>query len=48
MQVLAYFRHFTNWTANAMVLMESMHNAITLENISEAGIDYASEKLELV
>lgn len=30
-----------------MVLMESMHNAITLENISEAGLDYATESLEL-
>ena len=33
MQVLAYFRLLVNWPANTKMILQSIHNAVTLENI---------------
>ena len=33
MQVIAYLRLLVSWPANSNMMLESMHNAITLENI---------------
>lgn len=33
MQVLAYFRLMINWPANSHMMLQSMHNAITLDNL---------------
>ena len=33
MQVLAYLRLLVEWPANANMLLQSMYNAITLENV---------------
>lgn len=33
MQVLAYFRLIANWPANTQMMLMSVHNAVTLENI---------------
>ena len=33
MQVMAYLRLLVDWPANSHMILDSMHNAITLENI---------------
>ena len=33
MQVMAYLRLLVDWPANSAMMLQSMHNAITLENI---------------
>jgi len=33
MQVMAYLRLLVDWPANSQMMLQSMHNAITLENI---------------
>ena len=33
MQVMAYLRLVVSWSANTQMMLASMHNAITLENI---------------
>ena len=32
-QVLAYFRILIDWPANSLMMLQSMHNAITLDNL---------------
>ena len=33
MQVIAYLRLLVQWPANTNMMLQSMHNALTLENI---------------
>ena len=33
MQVIAYLRLLVNWPANTSMMLQSMHNALTLENL---------------
>ena len=33
MQVIAYLRLVVSWPANSHMILKSMHNAITLDNI---------------
>ena len=48
MQVMAYYRHFTNWSANCSMIMLSMHNATTLENVNEQVKNFFKDKLQIV
>ena len=54
MQVIAYLRYVVVWPAHTNTMLESMHNAITLENVfngffggaGEADFDESQEKEE--
>ena len=39
MQLMAYLRLVVDWPANANMMLNSMHNAITLENIINSFYD---------
>ena len=39
MQVVAYLRLLVDWSANANMMLQSMHNATTLENLIDAAYD---------
>ena len=38
-QVIAYFRLFTDWPANTMMIKEAIYNAITLQLFSEEALE---------
>lgn len=48
MQVMAYYRLLTNWSANCAMIMLSMHNAVTLENVNKQLTGYFKDKLAIV
>ena len=39
-QVIAYFRLFTDWPANTMMIKEAIYNAITLQLFSEEALEF--------
>ena len=46
MQVITYYRIMVEWPANANMMLLSMHNAITLENLINDFNDWAFTNLE--
>ena len=47
-QLMSYYRHFTNWSANCAMIMVYMHNSVTLENVNDEVKGYFKDKLAIV
>ena len=45
-QIIAYFRLFTNWPANTLMIKEAINNAITLKLFSDEALTFIGFKSE--